>query len=113
MEAKYDSTTPKEVAQKQIHLSQDQRDDLEKLFSKFSKLFSGKLGCYKKKKIHLETKEGSIPKHARPYSVPRTHYDIFKRELQHLTDIGVLRPIDATHWASPTFIVTKKDDRVR
>jgi hypothetical protein len=65
------------------------------------------------KKIHIEIKEGATPIHARPYPVPRIHLKTFKKELDHLVEIGVLKRLHESEWALPTFITPKKDGRVR
>jgi hypothetical protein len=44
--------------------------------------------------------------------VPRIHLKTFKKELDHLVRIGVLAAKQESEWASPSFIIPKKDGRV-
>ena len=113
LQADYKSADTDEVAREQTHLTKDQQKNPAELLGQFKKLFSGKLGKYEGKKVHLEVEKDSRPKHAKPYSVPHTQMNLYKEELMRLVDIGVLRPIGATEWASPTFIRPKKDNTVR
>ena len=61
------------------------------------------------RKFHICVEEYAIPKHSRLYTVPRVHLETFKKELQHLVELGVLEPQGTSEWALPTFIITKKD----
>jgi hypothetical protein len=45
--------------------------------------------------------------------VPRIHLSTFKRELDHLVALGVLVPQQESEWAGPSFIIPKKDGKVR
>jgi hypothetical protein len=44
--------------------------------------------------------------------VPVIHLDVFRQELLHFINAGVLSSQGASEWASPTFITPKKDGRV-
>ena len=109
----YENYNTDEVAQQQVHLTPQQRDELAKVLAKFPKLFSGKLGCYPHKKVHLELKSDAVPFRCRPYPVPKHHQRVFKEELDRLVKIGVLSRTGPSEWLTPSFIIPKKDGRVR
>jgi hypothetical protein len=113
LESKYDKVDTDKVAQQQKHLPQRQRSQLGQLLHGFTKLFSGKLGCFPAYKVHLKLNNDAKPIAMQPYSVPMMHRHVFKEELDWLVKIGVLRPTGPCKFLSSTFIIPKKDGRVR
>ena len=113
LHSKYGVVSAREVAEQQKHLSPEQQRDLEKLLSKYSRLFTGKLGRFPHRKVHLELQQDARPVSCRPYPVPRHHEQVFKDELKRLCAAGVLSPCGASAWLTPTFLIPKKDGRVR
>jgi hypothetical protein len=109
----YHEVQVKDVAESCEHLSPEKREDLFQVLSKFKKLFSGKLGHYPHEKIHLDLQEGAVPKHQRAYPVPKANMEVFKNELDNLVRHGVLERTGRSEWAAPTFVVPKKDGKVR
>ena len=113
LDAKYEWTSVKDVVNGLDHLNQSQRDDILKVLEKHASMFDGTLGVYPHKKFHIDVDPTAKPVHARPYAIPRIHLQTFKKELDHLVRIGVLVRQQESEWASPTFIIPKKDGRVR
>jgi hypothetical protein len=113
LDAKYEEVSTDEVIAQCTHLSTAQREDLRTVLKDFPKLFNGTLGIYPHRKFHIDILPGAKPKHVRPYAVARIHLEAFKKELEHLVTIGVLSPQGASEWGSPTFIIPKKDGRIR
>ena len=113
LDAKYDFTDVKDVVKTITHLNPQQRADILAVLQKHQKMFDGSLGVYPHKKFYIEIDPNAKPVYARPYAVPRIHLSVFKKELDHLVEIGVLKHQQESEWASPTFITPKKDGRVR
>jgi hypothetical protein len=111
-ESHYEKVDVDAVVKEQKHLIVEQRAKLSSTFHKRTKLFSGKLGFYPHKKMDLELLPGAQPVHSCPYPVPHANQVVFKKELDRLTEIGVLTCIGATEWAAPTFVTPKKDGNV-
>jgi hypothetical protein len=113
LDAKYEATSGQEVADKQHHLTVDQRRQLAQALSDTAELFDGKLGRFKNGKIHLEVEPKSKPVFSKPYRVPMQNESAFIKELKHLQEQGVLQRLtELNDWASPTFIIPKTDGRV-
>ena len=112
-DAKYDDMSPEAIAATQKHLTADQRRDLEELLSKFPTLFNGQLKAFAGETIHLEVDPTVTPSRSRAYSVPHTQLKTFKKELDHLVSQGVLEKGGRADWVSGTFLIAKKDGRVR
>lgn len=111
--SKYEKVDVHDIARQQTHLSKDKQADLAACLEGYEKLFSGKLGVYPRKKIHLDLIPGAQPVHCRAYAVAHLHQKVFKDECWRLVEEGVLEPCGATDHAYPTFIIPKKDGRVR
>jgi hypothetical protein len=53
------------------------------------------------------------PYHCRPYPIPHKHKAVLMKEIKWLYNIGVLEWQPSSRWASPSFIIPKKDSTVR
>ena len=114
LDAKYEKADlPRVVEENCSHLSTSQKRDLLKLLREFETLFDGTLGDWDTEPIHLRLKPGATPFHGRPFPIPRIHLETLKKEVARLEEIGVLKRQPDSEWASPTFIIPKKNKTVR
>ena len=95
------------------HLNIHQRQKLLTLLRQFEDLFDGTLGEWKTKPVSFRLKPGAKPYHGRAFPVPHIHLATLKKEVTRLVKIGVLVRQPDSEWASPTFIVPKKNQTVR
>jgi hypothetical protein len=76
-------------------------------------LFQGTEGSYKGEPIQLELLPGSKPYFSKPYSIPKAYEEVMKGEIDHLERIGLLTRVQSAEWATPTFVILKKNGTVR
>ncbi len=60
----------------------------------------------------LQLKEGASPYHDQAFPVPKIHKDVLIKEVERLCKLGVLEQQHYSEWASPSFIVPKKNNTV-
>ncbi len=76
-------------------------------------LFDGTLGDWKTKPVSIQLKEGVSPYHGQAFPVPKVHKETIIKEMERLCQLGALERHSASEWASPSFIIPKKDKTVR
>ena len=113
LDAKYQKANLKEITKQLDYLSKDEQKLLLKLLRKYEDMFDGTLGNYTGSDYKIELQEGVKPYHAKPFPIPRIHEETLRKEVDRLVEIGVLKRINNSEWAAPTFIIPKKNGTVR
>jgi transposase InsO family protein len=113
LDAKYEKANLEEVVSNLRHLTNKERKSLYDLLIEYEDLFDGTLGNWKNEQLDIELKPGVTPYHARCFPIPRAHEAILRNEVERLVKLGVLRRVNRSEWAAPTFIIPKKDGTVR
>jgi hypothetical protein len=113
LDAKYQKADLQPIVRENCkYLSTNQQKKLLQLLKKYESLFDGTLGDWKTKPVSFQLKEGVSPYHGRALPVPKVHKDNIMKEVERLCKLGVLERQPASEWASPSFIIPKKDKTV-
>ena len=114
LDAKYEKANLAEIVNDSCgHLSSQQQNKLLRLLVEYEELFDGTLGDFKTDPVSLKLNKGATPYHGRPFPIPHVHLDVLKKEVERLCELGVLKRQPTSEWASPTFIIPKKNKTVR
>jgi hypothetical protein len=113
LDAKYEAANLQEIANSCTHLSDDEQQSLHMLLNKYNSLFDGSLGTWTGEPYNIELKQDATPYHARAFPIPKVHEQTLKMEVNRLVELGVLKKVNRSEWAAPTFIIPKKDGTVR
>jgi hypothetical protein len=81
--------------------------------TKYEAIFEGKLGTMPGSPYSIPIRQDSKPFASKPFRIPHVHVQTVKNEIKRLVDIGVITPYVNSPWASPCFIIPKKDGTVR
>ena len=111
--AKYSPADLQEVADSCTHLNEEERKKLHTLLKRYEDLFDGTLGHWQGPEYAIELKPGATPYHARPYPIPKAYERTLRNEVDRLCQLGILKKVNRSEWAAPTFIIPKKDQTVR
>ena len=104
LDARYENAYLHKFMETQFqNLTLTQRTSLLKLSQKFEELLDGTLGTCKIDLSDFELKEDTNPICSRPYPVPKVHEEIFKKEVDHLSLLGVLKVAHYSEWESLSF----------
>ncbi len=114
LDAKYDKVNLPEIVKDNCsHLEPSQQMKLLSLLLDYESLFDGTLGDWNQPPVSVKMKEGAKPYYGRPYPIPQIHKATQMKEINRLESIGALKRQSSSQWASPTFIIPKKDIAVR
>jgi len=113
LDAKCDKADVEKICAEQAELDKQQQEQLAVLLRKCEALFDGQLGRWHGQEVKLELQDGAKPCHARAYNVPQCHMQTLKAEVERLVKIGVLKKVNHSQWAAPTFVIPEKDGSVR
>ncbi|UYV78663.1 hypothetical protein LAZ67_16002321, partial [Cordylochernes scorpioides] len=92
-------------------LTLSQKNELRQVLSKYSDLFSSKLGKTNLAKHRIDTENAKPIKH-KPYRVSPKERDIIKEQIQDMLQEGVIRASSGP-WAFPVILVRKRDGNWR
>jgi hypothetical protein len=108
LNSKYEKTDLDQVAAGAEELDEHQQKKLLSLLKDFEDLFDGTLGKWNTDPIDIETKPDHKPSSARYYPVPKINKATFKKELEHLVEIGVLTPVQQSEYGTPVLSYQRK-----
>ena len=113
LDANYEKADLNKIVDDLKYLDKNKQSKLLKLLKKYEPMFDGALGKYTGSTYKIELKDNIKPYHAKPFPIPKVHEPTLKKEVERLVKIGVLRKINNSEWAAPTFIIPKKNGTVR
>ena len=90
------------------HLTTTECYRLLHILNKFEDLFNGMLCMWNTTPVDLELKDKAKPVCSRPYTVPRVHKAMLKKEFKRLVILGVIEEANDSEWGAPSFAQPKE-----
>ena len=83
------------------------------LLEDYEEFFDGTLGDFQTEPVKFNLQLGAKPYYGRPFLIPKSQEDVFKREVERLEKIGFLKQQPELEWGSPAFSIPKSDNTIR
>ena len=76
-------------------------------------MVGGNLGTWHSKPNDIKLKPDVEPYHGKLFPFPRIHELTFKKELNRLDYLKVIKKVNRSQWGAPTFLIPKKVDAIQ
>ena len=93
--------------------SAESHEDVKPLIDKYNNVFSNELGAITGFEAHLEVKPHVTPVFCKARPILFSLKPQVDQELDRLVDVGILKKVSYSEWASPIVPVPKKDGQLR
>jgi hypothetical protein len=93
--------------------SHSPQEEIQTILGKYKSVFGEDLGTLKEIKAKFSLKPDTKPKFCKARPVPHSLKPAVDIELDRLQNLGILKPVDHSEWATPIVVVPKKDKTVR
>jgi hypothetical protein len=113
LDANYESADLKEIIKCISTIDDIERNRLSLSLRKYEHMFDETLRKFEKSDVKFDLKDDAKPYHAKEFPVPKNHHDTLKHEIELLVELGVFKRCSDSEWAAPTFIIPKKNGKVR
>jgi hypothetical protein len=94
------------------HLSGNDQEEVVKMLSKHSSMWTGSLGEISITEHHIQLQSDAEPVYQPPYRAGVKAREVEKAEVDRMLTAGVIEPA-VSEWASPVVLITKPDGSVR
>ena len=112
LDATYEkSDLPTAIQKNCAHLSSIQQANLLKLLQKYGELFDGTLRDFQTDPVGFDLNLGAKAYHGRAFPVPHAQTSVFKKEVERLVGLCVLKLQPRSEWGSPAFIIAKRTEQ--
>ena len=113
LDAKHSKADLSKIAKNVKTPSKKEQNKLKRALKASESSFDGALGRWEGDPHEIKLKDNVQPYHAKPFSVPHAHEKTLRMEVDRLCSVGVLKRVNRSQWASPSFTIPKKDQIVR
>ena len=103
-DTKYQKANLRKIVSNSKHLNKNEQIILRELLTKYEFHFEWTIGIWKTKPEDIEIQLGSKPYHYKSYPVPRSNKAVFRKEVERLCQLGVLKKVNRSEWEAHTFI---------